>query len=296
MMKQTGSQYELFQEACYGSFVALRYSSIVHPNMHSMLQSNRNVSHSVDYETFVKSMDLLEEINCRTLTGAQLGAGECVENDSDTNAAFLTFDDGWVSDVDCVLPVLAERNLKATFFIPSGLIGKTGRLSWRHVTALSQMGMEIGSHTVSHAKLTGLVSGKLTAELLASRNQIEDALGQPVSSLAVPMGYYDQRVIEHAWASGYTTVFTSDWGINVCRPGESLFKRCAIRRKHRVRDVRALLSRNPLLQMTRETLFQVGGRLQQRTHVFERKQDGLLALPQWLSDRISGSRKGKKQD
>ena len=127
----------------------------------------------------------------------------------------LTFDDGYADAATEVLPRLLQRGQKATFFIISGFCGEdTGTrvtqwhkqfLTWPEVAALEQAGMEIGSHTVSHRKLSPLTRADLRAEVTQSRAALERYLGTRIEFFAYP--YNDQskwvrRAVEKAGYRG----------------------------------------------------------------------------------------------
>ena len=54
----------------------------------------------------------------------------------------LTFDDGNVSDLTTVAPILTEHGFGATFYITSGWVGRTGRMTWEQVKELAAAGLE----------------------------------------------------------------------------------------------------------------------------------------------------------
>ncbi|MEQ8231180.1 MAG: polysaccharide deacetylase family protein [Gammaproteobacteria bacterium] len=83
--------------------------------------------------------------------------------------------------------------------------------------ALAGAGMEIGSHTVNHAMLTGLDDAEARTELVRSRTLLETALDAPVTHLAYPNGpcdpvNFDARVAALASAAGYRSAVTSRRG------------------------------------------------------------------------------------
>src|SRR5260370_19980286 len=67
----------------------------------------------------------------------------------------IQFDDGnadtyqWISSLN-------THGFPATFYATSGTIGTSGKLTWRQLTALSQAGNEIASHTVAHVDIKKL--------------------------------------------------------------------------------------------------------------------------------------------
>jgi len=151
-----------------------------------------------------------ETITLRELLDAQDGAGKLPRH-----PVVLTFDDGYEDAGTEVLPRLLARGQKATFFIVSGFCaqdaatrvvqGRRRYLVWPEVRALKEAGMEIGSHTVSHRRLTGLHRADLRAEIEQSRAALQAYLGQHVDFFAYP--YNDQlhwvrRAVEKAGYRG----------------------------------------------------------------------------------------------
>ena len=118
-------------------------------------------------------------------------------------AVVLTFDDGKEDALTRVLPALRKRGLRAAFFIPTGLVGKPGYLTWDGVRALAAAGMEVGSHSASHARLADLEDQRLRAELVESKRALEEQLHAPVDLLAYPYNSVRRRVREAAEAAGY---------------------------------------------------------------------------------------------
>lgn len=125
-------------------------------------------------------------------------------------AAFsLSFDDGFQNQIDVIAPILNQYGLKATFFvIPSALSDKasTGARygSWDEFKALSDQGHEIGSHTMTHPRLSQMEMGSPSEEgsalyeLWQSKLSIEQHLGKPVLSIAYPYGDVDDKILSAA--------------------------------------------------------------------------------------------------
>ena len=115
----------------------------------------------------------------------------------------LTFDDGKEDALTRVLPALQKRGMRAAFFIPTALVGKPGYLTWDGVRALRAAGMEIGSHSVDHARLADLSDQRVREELVASKRALEEQLHAPVDLLAYPYNSVRRRVRDAAEAAGY---------------------------------------------------------------------------------------------
>jgi peptidoglycan/xylan/chitin deacetylase (PgdA/CDA1 family) len=80
-------------------------------------------------------------------------------------------------------------------------------MDWMTLRRLADAGVEIGSHTRTHAHLTQLDDDTLERELVDSRREIAEALGRPCRFLAYPYGEEDARVRAAACAAGYDAAF-----------------------------------------------------------------------------------------
>jgi peptidoglycan/xylan/chitin deacetylase (PgdA/CDA1 family) len=76
-------------------------------------------------------------------------------------------------------------------------------LNWDKIREMSDGGIEIGSHTVTHPYLTKLTNEAMRFELSESKRAIEENTGKQVKSVAYPAGAFDRRVQECAKDCGY---------------------------------------------------------------------------------------------
>jgi peptidoglycan/xylan/chitin deacetylase (PgdA/CDA1 family) len=95
-------------------------------------------------------------------------------------------------------------------------------MTWDQVRALRAAGMGIGSHTRDHRVLQTLPADLLATELRDSRETLERELGEPVTTIAYPVG----RSIAHLPAvrqavadAGYEIGFTAIAGMASLAPG-----------------------------------------------------------------------------
>jgi len=124
----------------------------------------------------------------------------------------ISFDDGNASDIECALPALRERGLRATFFVVAGRLGTPRFLDEDAIGALSAAGMQIGCHGMRHRRWRGLDERALHEELVEAKTLLERAVGRPVTQAACPYGSYDRRVLRTLRDCGYHHVYTSDRG------------------------------------------------------------------------------------
>ncbi len=113
----------------------------------------------------------------------------------------LTFDDGFADNHAVIFPLLAERGIRATFFVCSGFVNRRVNISarfvnyrglssmrWEQVRELAAAGMEIGCHTLTHPILAALSADEQEREMVDAKHEIENQVGKAVVSLAIPFG------------------------------------------------------------------------------------------------------------
>jgi peptidoglycan/xylan/chitin deacetylase (PgdA/CDA1 family) len=83
-------------------------------------------------------------------------------------------------------------------------------MSWAEVSDLHNQGHTIGAHGWSHALLTHCDDAALSSELTRSRQTLEDRLGAAVTSISMPGGRWNTRILRACAAAGYTRVFNSN--------------------------------------------------------------------------------------
>ena len=108
------------------------------------------------------------------------------------------------------MPILQSQNLKAHFFITVGWTGhKRGYMGWSELRVLHQAGQAIGAHGWTHTLLTHCNDRDLQTELTGARLALEDGLGTSITTMSLPGGRYNRRVLTACEAAGYKMIFTS---------------------------------------------------------------------------------------
>jgi len=129
----------------------------------------------------------------------------------------LTFDDGYRDNLTVAAPLLVELGIPFMVFVTTGAVAerKAGFLSPEEVRELAGLpGATIGSHTVSHPRLTDCDERGLKGELNSSKAFLEDLLGKEIDSISYPHGAVNRRVRDMAESAGYRIGATSRFDIN----------------------------------------------------------------------------------
>lgn len=138
----------------------------------------------------------------------------------------ITFDDGYLNNLELALPVLQRYGFSATCYAVSGMLGQTNAWDASHGVAqvplmsaqeLSEWidhGQEVGSHTCDHMNLTQLDAGAQRYQVTQSRVDLEASLpdqGQ-VRHFCYPYGALDAATVQHVRQAGYFTATTTRRG------------------------------------------------------------------------------------
>jgi peptidoglycan/xylan/chitin deacetylase (PgdA/CDA1 family) len=160
-------------------------------------------------ELFRHHLDIIEGLGYRLLTLGELW--QLIRNGSDAgHSGAVTFDDGLVRTAHEGVPILLERGIPCSMFVSTGLLGKPHPdiegakiMSAPEVVELAAAGVEIGAHSVDHARLDQLAYVDALDQLRRSRAVLEDLIGKPVTSMAYPYGRASEQTIRAAREAGY---------------------------------------------------------------------------------------------
>lgn len=142
----------------------------------------------------------------------------------------ITFDDGCETDLTVAAPILRGMNFGATFYITVGFLGRRGYMVPSRVRELSDLGFDIGCHSMTHPYLSDLDDAALHREIAESKARLEEMTGRPVFHFSCPGGRWSPRVAEVARAAGYRSVATSRIMANDARSDPFRLGRIAILR------------------------------------------------------------------
>jgi peptidoglycan/xylan/chitin deacetylase (PgdA/CDA1 family) len=145
----------------------------------------------------------------------------------------ITFDDGYRNVHDNAMPVLRELGFTATNYFVARQFG--GSNSWdaekgvpvsplmtqEEMRAWARAGNEVGSHTLDHVHLPQLPPEDARRQIAASRSELEDALGAPVTAFCYPYGEYTDEHRAMAREAGYENATLTKRGL--AQPGDDPF-------------------------------------------------------------------------
>ena len=152
----------------------------------------------------------------------------------------LTFDDAFSNFHETVWPLLQERSLPATLYVPVGFVEGTSPsplagaetlppMSWEQVGELAASGLvEIGSHTLTHPDLRRLPEAERYRELAEARHLLAERSGQAVRSFCYPKALWS-RPVESLVAKVYDNAVLGG-GRRNRRPNPPRIQRLPIRR------------------------------------------------------------------
>jgi peptidoglycan/xylan/chitin deacetylase (PgdA/CDA1 family) len=169
----------------------------------------------------------------------------------------LCFDDGYKQTYELTRELLSSYGLRATYFVPTDRVGKRYHdlpvMSWKDLKECIDMGMEVGSHSITHREhatsitgktwrflknlhaeeykvaymkyITGVVTKRsietkcpdygIESEIALSKQILERELSPyRVSSYAYPMGSFNDNSKRLVMKSGYSNARTTMVGLN----------------------------------------------------------------------------------
>lgn len=135
--------------------------------------------------------------------------GTFIKNSSQV---LITFDDGYKDNYEVVLPILERHGVHALFFLLPKYLGRNNlwntrtnvildHLNSTQVKELLQAGQSIGSHGLTHHKLTKFDDEAVVVELRESRRLLEEMFEVSLDCFAYPYGVSDERI--QRLASGF---------------------------------------------------------------------------------------------
>lgn len=122
----------------------------------------------------------------------------------------LTFDDGGVTFLTVIAPLIEEYGFRGHFYIATDYIGTAGFLSEAQIKDLDKRGHYIGAHSGSHPqKMTDLTIEERKSEWARSIAKLSQITGKAVEEVSIPNGYYQKSDLSLLSDLGVKQIYTS---------------------------------------------------------------------------------------
>ncbi len=145
----------------------------------------------------------------------------------------ITFDDGYLNNLEHALPVLQRQGFSSTCYVVSQRLGQTN--TWDAENGIAQVplmdagqlrqwqagGQAVGAHTRHHVRLPTLSAEATRTEIAGCRTELEAVLGQPVRHFCYPYGQYLPGQVTQVREAGYLSATTTER--SRCHAGQSLW-------------------------------------------------------------------------
>ena len=176
----------------------------------------------VSPSSFATQMQWLARLGYTGLSMSELMPYLCGEKKG--KVVGITLDDGYQSNLLHALPILKNMGFSATCYVVSGKLGQHNE--WDEALGMAQAalmgveemrtwvdaGMEVGSHTCSHADLNQISLAEARQELLQSKSDLENLLQKPVTQFCYPYGHFSPEHESLVSQSGYVAATTTHRG------------------------------------------------------------------------------------
>jgi peptidoglycan/xylan/chitin deacetylase (PgdA/CDA1 family) len=191
-------------------------------------------TYAVTPSQFVAQLDALRGWGFEFVSAARLLEALRGESRMPKRGVLVTFDDCYVDLATTAAPILEARGIPAVAFAVAGKWGGTNDweapdaagdgtplLSASALRDLSSCGVELGAHSLTHARLPELEARSLDDEIFGARYEFRRA-GLPEPRLfSYPYGLYSDECVRRVQVAGYAAAFTTRSGVVTQRSGMS---------------------------------------------------------------------------
>ena len=174
---------------------------------------------TVTPDHFAQQLDWLQAHGYQTIAPQQLMAALYDGVALPARPILLTFDDGYLDNIQYAAPALEQRHMLGTFNVITGLVGTPPNplsyMSWDQIASMAARGMDVESHTVYHRDLGTLSAKDAEGELAGSRAALTSHLGFAPQFICYPSGEpfrsgtaaAQQRLLTIVPSTGYVAGF-----------------------------------------------------------------------------------------
>ncbi|MSR76483.1 MAG: polysaccharide deacetylase family protein [Candidatus Ryanbacteria bacterium] len=180
---------------------------------HSIADSGQYDHIRIAIKDFTRHIEYLAARGYRFVKCSELAAAK-------DRVAAIYFDDGFRDVFTNAKPILKQKNIPATLFVTTsyadGARDPAVYASWDEIAALGE-NWEIGSHSVSHRKLSKISKEEVRQEMIESKKLIEEKTGKAVTAFSYPHGRASSETEVVAREAGYM-ITTADQHFHKVRP------------------------------------------------------------------------------
>lgn len=167
-------------------------------------------SYYVSPDIFDQQLSWLQDNNYTVISLSDFYLGLTGKKTLPSKPVTITFDDGDLDHYQNAFPILRKHGYTAAFFIKTASIGKDGYMTWGMLKEMSDAGMSIESHSVTHGDMSKMDAAQLNYELGESKKVLEQNLNTKVDFFAYPGGanskLADSLVLQNGYLAAFTTV------------------------------------------------------------------------------------------
>lgn len=238
------------QECRHDRVPVLLYHRLVsQDNAHPAALMDRDRAYVVYDSAFAEQMDYIAREGYNMVSLDDFLAYQEGRRSLPQRPIMVTFDDGFESNYQHAFPILKKYGMSATIFVTpdphcenfTKHASVDSPLTHAQLREMSQNGISIQSHGMTHRYLTELEPGVVFWELIESKKFLQRVLGRPVDYLAIPSGAYSRTVRRLAKEAGYKAVFCMLKGTNNKSSDRYALRRLVIGRDFSISHFRRIL-------------------------------------------------------
>lgn len=198
-------------------------------------------------DDFCAQLDWLKENGYQTLSMEEFVLFIKKAKPFPEKSVLLTFDDGYSGVSNYAVEELKKREMKATFFIITEMLGvfstRYAHVMDRQLKHIAKNNLfSIGSHSLTHPHLLELDEDDLEDEIEDSKEILEKLTGRKILAFAYPYAEYNAKIIDEVIDAGYEAAFAVQdgelygyparytipriyMGLDLCKNNQELFKK-----------------------------------------------------------------------